>query len=178
MFRLIRVMTLSLVVGACGFDNYRDTDVPITSMATLDVARYAGLWYEIARFPVPFQEGCVATTAEYGVIDATTLSVLNTCRDASLDGPLKQISGDARVVGPGRLEVSFSSVPFVNSPYWVLWVDDDYRTAVVGTPSGRAGWILNREPQISPDRLDAAKRILEFNGYDLAKLELTSQPGG
>jgi len=167
---------LCLSLSSCGFSVYRDTEVQMSSYTTLDVARYSGIWYEIARFPVPFQEGCVATTAEYGVIDPGTISVLNTCRDESLAGPLKQIEGRAVVTGPGRLEVSFDSVPFVNSPYWVLWVDQDYRTAVVGTPSGRAGWILNRDPQIPADRLEAAKRILEFNGYDLAALEMTPQP--
>jgi apolipoprotein D and lipocalin family protein len=93
-----------------------------------------------------------------------------------LDGPLRRIDGEARVVGPGRLEVSFDSVPFVNAPYWVLWVDDGYRTAVVGTPSGRAGWILNRDPQIPADRLEAARQVLAFNGYDLRRLEMTPQP--
>ena len=67
-------------------------------------------------------------------------------------------------------------MPFAGN-YWVLWVDDEYRTAVVGTPSGRAGWILNRTPDISEDRLEAAKAVLSFNGYDVNALELTEQEG-
>ncbi len=165
-------------LAGCGFSEYRDQSVQMSSFATLDVERYAGRWYEIARFPVPFQRGCVATTADYEVIAPGTVSVLNTCRDGGLEGPVKQIDGQAEVTGPGRLEVSFDNVPFVRSPYWVLWVDEGYRTAVVGTPSGSAGWILNREPQIPEDRLEAARRILEFNGYDTGQLVMTPQPAG
>jgi apolipoprotein D and lipocalin family protein len=166
----------ALAACAAVAPDYRDTSVQISSVATLDVTRYAGLWYEIARFPVPFQEGCVGTTAEYTLRPDGTIGVLNTCREGVLTGPVRQISGEAVVVGPGRLEVKFDSVPFVSAPYWVLWVDEGYRTAVVGVPSGRAGWILNRDPQIPADRLEAARQILDFNGYDLTQLRMTPQP--
>jgi apolipoprotein D and lipocalin family protein len=72
-------------------------------------------------------------------------------------------------VGPGRLSVRLSGVP-VAAPYWVLWVDEGYRTAVVGQPNGRAGWILNRDPVIPEDRWIAAREVLDFNGYDLSRL--------
>ena len=75
------------------------------------------------------------------------------------------------MVGPGRLKVRLPSVPFVAADYWVLWTDEDYRTAVVGAPNGRSGWILNRTPDIRADRLDAARDVLEFNGYDLGRLK-------
>ncbi len=81
------------------------------------------------------------------------------------------------MVGPGRLEVRLGSVPFIAADYWVLWVDESYRTAVVGTPNGRAGWILNRDPEIPADRLAAAREILDFNGYDLSRLEMVPQGG-
>jgi len=135
-----------------------------------DLDRYLGTWYEIARFPVFFEEGCTATTAEYGPIDADTVSVLNTCRQDTPDGPVRQISGTARIVAPGELKVKFSSVPFVAADYWVLWVDADYQTAVVGVPSGRAGWILARTPSIDAARRAEAEAILSRNGYDPGRL--------
>jgi apolipoprotein D and lipocalin family protein len=173
---LAAVALAALSACAAVAPGYRDTSVQISSVATLDVTRYAGLWYEIARFPVPFQEGCVGTTADYTLRPDGTIGVLNTCREGVLTGPVRQIAGEAVVVGPGRLEVKFDSVPFVSAPYWVLWVDEGYRTAVVGVPSGRAGWILNRDPQIPADRLEAARQILDFNGYDLTQLRMTPQP--
>ena len=162
---------LALLLAACGAGTYRDTDVSMTSMAVFDPAHYAGTWYEIASFPVPFQAGCRNTRADYATAGTGVLSVRNACET---DGGAKVITGSAKVAGPGRLKVRLQGVP-VAADYWVLWVDEGYRTAVVGVPSGRAGWILNRDPEIPPDRLTAAREVLEFNGYDLSELRMTPQ---
>lgn len=172
-----RALVLALVLAACAAPSYRDTDVPIASAAAFDPARYAGLWYEVARFPVPFQAGCVGTTARYTPRPDGTLGVVNTCRDGALGGPVKRIEGTARPTGPGRLAVRFEGVPFIAGPYWVLWVDDGYETAVVGVPSGRAGWVLSRTPAIRADKWRAALEVLDFNGYDTGRLVRTPQPG-
>ena len=163
-------LVLALTLAACGA-GYRDKGVEMTSMAVFAPEKYAGLWYEIASYPTPFQSGCRQTTADYKVTGPGALSVRNRCLK---DGASVVIDGSARVTGPGRLSVRLSGVP-VAAPYWVLWVDDGYRTAVVGVPSGRAGWILNRTPDIPPDRLAAARRVLAFNGYDLEALQMTEQ---
>ncbi len=153
------------------FAGYRDLSQPIASKALFEPARYLGLWHEIARFPVPFEAGCVGVTAEYAQRDDGLLSVRNICRNP--DGSVRSsITGTAELVGPGRFKVRFGAVPLVAADYWVLWVDEGYRTAVVGSPSGRAGWILNRDPQIPPDRLAAAREMLDFNGYDVTRLEM------
>ncbi len=164
------ILAAFVFVSGCGFFTvYRDTDVPISSKAVFDVERYMGLWHEVARFPVPFQTGCVGVTAEYALKDDGTVSVLNICRNP--DGTEKsRILGTAEPIGPARLEVRFTSVPFVVGDYWVLWTDEDYQTAVVGAPNGRSGWILNRTPTIRADRLQTARDILAFNGYDVSQL--------
>ncbi len=166
-----------LILAACG-TSYRDKSVPMSTVSNFDAARYVGLWYEIARFTVSFQKGCTATTAEYASLGADTVSVLNTCRDGAPDGPIEQIAGVAEIVGPGQLKVSFDNVPFVRGDYWVLWVDDNYTTAVVGVPSGGAGWILARTPEISDDRRAEAEAILKANGYDTSQLINVPQPPG
>jgi apolipoprotein D and lipocalin family protein len=166
----MRAFFLILMLASCGtLDVYRDVETPISSKAVFEPNRYLGVWHEVARFPVPFEAGCVGVTAEYGLRDDGLLSVLNICRNA--DGSEKsRINGTAEIVGPGRLKVRFASVPFVAADYWVLWTDEDYRTAVVGAPNGRSGWILNRGPDIRQDRLNTARDILAFNGYDLTRL--------
>ncbi|WP_375255384.1 lipocalin family protein [Yoonia sp.] len=160
-----------LLLSGCSFlAVYRDTDVPIASKAVFTPERYTGVWHEVARFPVPFEAGCEGVTAECGLRNDGLLSVLNICRDA--DGnETARIAGTAEIVGPARLKVRFVTVPFVAADYWVLWTDEDYQTAVVGAPNGRAGWILNRSPDIRADRLAAARQVLAFNGYDLSRLE-------
>lgn len=174
MMKALMILTLVLL-AACG-GSYRDDSVAMTAKSDLDAQRYTGLWYEIARFPVSFQKGCTATTAEYGLLNESTLTVLNTCRQDTPDGPVNQIAGQAEIVAPGQLKVSFDGVPFVRGDYWVLWVDDQYETAVVGVPSGSAGWILARTPEITSARRAEAEAILRANGYDLSKLIEVAQP--
>ena len=161
---------LCCILAACG-STYRDTNTAISSMAVFDPIRYSGRWYEVASFPTPFQAGCTNTQADYQVIDDGRLNIRNSCLR---NGALSVIEGSAEVVGPGRLEVRLDGVP-VRADYWVLWVDEGYRTAVVGTPSGRAGWVLNRDPTIPSDRLAAAEEVLRFNGYDVSELRPTTQ---
>lgn len=173
MRRAVAFLVLAGLAACAALDSYRDRDVPMTSMAVFDPARYAGTWYEIASFPVPFQAGCSGTTATYGLAGDGGLTVRNTC---TKDGEVTTIDGTARVVGPGRLKVRLDGVPFA-ADYWVLWVDEGYRTAVVGVPSGRAGWILNRTPEIPEDRYRAALSVLEFNGYDISRLRRTATKG-
>ncbi len=174
----MRWPALLLALAACSTESplipaesYRDTSVTIASAAAFDPARYAGTWYEIASYPVPFQRGCTETRATYAPTGDGRLAVRNACRR---DGEWVSIEGVAEVIGPGRLEIRLDGTPFV-APYWVLWVDEGYRTAVVGVPSGRAGWILNRAPEIPADRLAAAREVLDFNGYDLSRLRMTPQ---
>ncbi len=178
MRKLIAAIFLSLSACATPFEGeklgkfgevYRDKSVPIASKAVFDPDRYLGTWYEVARYPVIFERGCVGVTATYGKNADGTVSVLNICKNT--DGTVKnRIEGSAEIVGPGRLAVSFPSVPFGASDYWVLWTDESYMTAVVGAPNGKSGWILNRDPKIPADRLAAARDVLDFNGYDLSRL--------
>lgn len=160
------LLALCASLAACAGESFRDQDIPITAQRNFQPERYLGLWYEIARFPVFFEEGCAGTTAQYGAIDAETISVINTCREGAPDGPIREIAGSARIVAPGELKVKFDRIPFVSADYWVLWVDEDYQTAVVGVPSGTSGWILARSPEIDAERRAAAEAVLTRNGYD------------
>ena len=170
--KLVATLFLAMFLSVCS-PIHRDTGVEMRSIAVFDPVKYAGLWYEIARFETPFQAGCFNTQAEYRVVGEGQLSVRNSC---FRNGSLSVIGGRAELSGPGRLRVKLDGVPF-SAPYWVLWVDDAYQTAVVGVPSGRAGWILNRTPNIPADRLKAAEDVLAFNGYDISALRMTVQEG-
>ena len=174
--RRLALLAACVALAACVGPSYRDPAAGIAAQRDFQPERYLGRWYEIARYPVSFEQGCTATTADYGRIGAETISLRNTCRQGAPDGPVESIAGTARIVAPGELEVRFSGVPFVAADYWVLWVDADYETAVVGVPSGRAGWILARTPTISPARRTEAEVVLARNGYDPTRLYDVPQP--
>ena len=167
-----------LALASCGAvvpTSYRDDSITIASSANFDAARYLGRWYEVARYPNPFQSNCAGSIAEYGASETPgQITVRNICLDAS-GQPTGEIIGTATDEGLGRLSVRLQGVP-VTAPYWVLWVDEGYRTAVVGAPNGRVGWILNRDPEIPADRLAAAREVLDFNGYDLSQLQRSVTP--
>ena len=171
MMRGLGVLLL-LALGGCASPGYRDQSVAIASMAVFDPARFAGIWYEVARFPVPFLDGCSQAQAVYGLREDGGISVRNSC--AATD-ELAVRRGLAVVNGPGRMAINFEGAPAM-SDFWILWIDEGYRTAVVGRPSGNGGWIMNRDRSIPGDRLQAAREVLEFNGYDLSRLEIVG-PG-
>jgi len=133
----------------------------------VELNRYLGRWYEMARYEAPFQKDCEAVTADYSLHDDGKIKIVNACRQGSVDGKPKNSTGKARVV-PGsnnaKLEVSFFG-PFYGD-YWVLDRADDYSWSIVGEPSGRYLWMLTREAKPDPaTRALIEARVREL-GYD------------
>jgi apolipoprotein D and lipocalin family protein len=172
--RLIQILPL-LFLAACG-DVQRDTSVPMTTVDAVDLERYAGRWYEIARYPNFFERDCVAATADYALREDGRIAVANSCRKDTLDGPIASASGIARVAGPGQLEVTFTPwLPGVWGDYWVLDLTPDYSVAVIGAPAGTTGWILARTPAITAEQRAQAEAVFIANGYRLDALEYPPQ---
>ncbi|MCC7320846.1 MAG: lipocalin family protein [Rubellimicrobium sp.] len=145
---------------------WRDPARPIASAALFDADRFAGTWHVVARYPRPAGAACADETLTHA--PGAMRWACTGADGAPLDGwsgaaepgrwPGRFTLGAGAQEGPGIVEV------------WVLWVDVDYRTAVIGTPDGSAGLILDRNPSIPPDRMVAAREMLDFNGYDLSHL--------
>ena len=155
----------------------RDGGIPLTTVESVDIERYLGRWYEIARFPNNFEEGCEGVTAEYDLRPDGLISVINTCRKGATDGKAEVAKGRARVVDEvtnAKLEVSFFG-PFWGD-YWILYLAEDYSLSLVGEPSGRYLWILSRTPEISPEHRQAAIGTLNALGYNTEALYFTKQP--
>ncbi|MEM8791838.1 MAG: lipocalin family protein [Pseudomonadota bacterium] len=174
-----RAILLLPFLAACGSEQtYRVTDAPLETHGQVDLARYQGLWYEIARYPNRFEEGCVGVTAEYSLNEDGSIRVENTCREGALDGPVDVAEGRATAASPenDKLEVGFVWwLPFAVGDYWILSVTEDYSVAVIGAPSGEYGWILAREPELTDEQLQAAYAVFQKNGYDTTQLYLTPQ---
>lgn len=151
-----------------------NTAVPQPAKA-VDITRYLGRWYEIARYEQGFQKDCDGVTADYALRDDGKISVLNTCRKP--DGKIKQAKGRAKIVDVAtgaKLKVSFFG-PFYGD-YWVLDHADDYSWAIVGEPSGKYLWILAREAQPGPAKVEMLIGRVKAMGYSTTMLRITKQP--
>ncbi|MEL6364260.1 MAG: lipocalin family protein [Pseudomonadota bacterium] len=171
---LISAAAASLWLTGCALPPVnRDGDVALTTAKSVDLDRYLGRWYEIARFPNWFEEGCVDVTATYSLKENGDIKVENACVKPS--GPDVAV-GRAKIVDPetnAKLRVAFFG-PFF-APYWILDVAPDYSLALVGEPRGRFLWILAREPALTEAQKDDALAKLDALGYRTDELYWTPQ---
>jgi lipocalin/uncharacterized protein YbjT (DUF2867 family)/ligand-binding SRPBCC domain-containing protein len=155
---------------------------PVRTVPVVDLNRYAGDWFEIARFPNRFQRRCVSEVrASYARRADGRLDVVNRCRTA--EGQI-ETRGVARVVDAqtsARLQVRFAPAWLSWLPvwgdYWIIGLAPDYSWAVVGDPSREYLWILARSPHPEIAVLAAAKEIARTNGFDVERLVQTPQAG-
>ena len=155
---------------------------PVKTITSLDVPRYLGTWYEIAKFPNWFQKKCVGNTkAEYSLRPDGNLKVLNSCKTAN--GEVSDAEGTARQIGAKdspRLEVRFapawlSFLPMVWGDYWVIDLDPQYQVPAVSDPKREYLWVLSRTPQLDSRIYDDLLLRLKQQQFDVRKLELTIQ---
>ena len=149
---------------------------PLDVVAKVELDRYAGRWYEIARYPNSFERGCVGVTADYTPRDDGRIDVVNTCFELSLDGPSRDIRGSARVVDEttnAKLKVSFFW-PF-EGDYWIIDLAEDYSYAVVGSPNRQFLWILSRTPAMDEGLYQQILDTLPERGFDPELLEIVPQ---
>lgn len=157
-----------ITLAAVSFVSVRQ-DEPAT-VRDVNLERYMGLWYAVAHIPTTFEAGCAqGTTAYYALLPNGQVEVTNSCYDEQ--GEVSRIVGRAWLPDAsqsGRLKVSFVrllGIWLFPADYWVLDLAADYTYAVVGSPSGKFGWILSRSPSLPADTLEAIYRRLEANGY-------------
>lgn len=142
----------------------KDLDV----VSRVDLKRYTGKWYEIARLPNRFQKGCVDTSATYRLLEDGSIEVLNEC---ARNGKIDRIRGKAKVADKrtgAKLKVTFFW-PFYG-PYWIIGLGEKYEYAVVGTPNRKYLWILSRTPDISPQLYDSIVEDAKSKGFDTTNL--------
>ncbi len=167
--RALATAALCLLLSACAGVDRKDT---LPTVESVDLTRYAGTWYEIARLPMYFQRHCLHSKTVYTSRSDGTIGVHNECTTER--GRVEQAEGVATVVDAttnARLTVVFDNFfarlfgPSREGNYWILDLDPEYRTAMVGTPDRRYLWILSRAPQLdesSYQRLVEKARQLGF----------------
>jgi apolipoprotein D and lipocalin family protein len=138
----------------------------------VELERYLGKWYEIARLPFRFEDDCTDITATYSLSKNGNISVLNGCLKS---GKLKQAKGKAKVVDKNtraKLKVTFFW-PF-SADYWIIDLGKEYDYAVVGTPNRKYLWILSRTPQMDGELFSRIIESVKSKGFDVSKLIKTS----
>jgi apolipoprotein D and lipocalin family protein len=176
--RLAVCAPVLMALSACVLPPDRlEGNAPPPVVQSVDLERYAGRWFEIARYDVSFQRGCEGVTAQYRPLEDGEIEVINACRKGGLDGETDTITGRARVVdgsNGAKLKVSFFG-PFFLGDYWVIDLAEDYDWAVVSEPRGRFLWILSRTPQMDEAILADRLTWLAAQGFDTGALIFTQQ---
>jgi apolipoprotein D and lipocalin family protein len=168
---LFSAILIALLLAGCA------SRPPLTTVPRVDLKRYEGRWFEIAKYPNWFQRGCAAdTTAEYTAQPDGTIRIVNRCRQKN--GSIREVRGQASVV-PGsnnsKLRVRFAGSPIAGG-YWIIGLDEQhYSWALVGHPSRQFLWILAREPQLNPQTYSRIVTLAEKLGYKLERIEKSNQ---
>ena len=172
---LVCAIGLAGALGAAGQDR------PVQTVDRVDLSRYVGEWFEIARFPNRFQRQCLGEVrAVYAVRQDGRLDVVNRCRT---NEGVTEARGVARVVdsrSTAKLKVRFapaflSFLPAVWGDYWVVGLAPDYSWATVGSPDRKYLWILGRASSLGTDSYASALEAARSNGFDVARLVNTEQ---
>ncbi len=174
---ILRFLSLAVIVGLSGpaCSAGMAERQPLQTVSAVDLERYAGTWYEIARYPNRFQRDCAGdVTALYEVKPDGSVRVTNSCAEA--DGSTKSARASAKVVDRetnAKLKVTFFW-PF-SGDYWIINLGPNYEYAVVGEPGRDYLWILSRTPQMDEATYNVLLERIARQGYDPSRLVKTAQ---
>ena len=167
---LYTIIFMSLLLSSCKTMD-RNNMKPLETVNFVDINRYIGEWYEIARYEHRFQKGCVGSKATYSLRDDGKITVVNECFEKSFSDNIRSAKGKAWVVDKqsnAKLKVSFFW-PF-SGDYWVIDLGENYEYAVVGHPGRKYLWILSRTPEMDENVYNEILARLENQDYDTTKL--------
>ena len=157
----------------CYFPVITQSSMPTATMP-VDLDRYQGVWYDIARKPTTFQEDCDCSMAEYQITEETYFDrpfvrVINTC--SKRDGSMEYGKGWAfsRNKMNTRLGVQFSAwMP--EGAYYILDIDPDYKWALIGEPCRSYAWVLARDKYHDHTMIQLRLEKLRSLGYDTSDM--------
>ncbi|MEI6089536.1 MAG: lipocalin family protein [bacterium] len=167
----ISLILLTPLVTSCNAKSEKK-ELNLETVKNVDLQRYIGKWYEIARLDHSFERGLVGVTATYSFRDDGKISVLNEGYKLTLDGKHSKAEGKAKCPNPnepGKLKVSFFW--FFYADYNILELDTvNYQYVLIGGSSPNYLWILSRTPQMQPEIYEMLLQKAKDRGYDLSKL--------
>ena len=165
---LLSVIVSGLFTGCSGQKQMIDNSV----VKELDLQKYLGTWYEIARYDHRFERDLVGVTANYSMRPDGKIKVVNSGYKNTLDGEYSEAIGKAKIPDPenepAKLKVSFFWIFY--GDYYVLELDKDYQWAVIGSSTDKYLWILSRTPQMAPEIYTELLKRIADRGYDTSAL--------
>ena len=169
----IIVLLVIALIAASILKNIVHGRIDRTTVPDLDLKRYMGTWYEIARLENRFERGMIAVKAQYRLLDDGTVEVVNS--GVCPTGGERKISvGRARKGScPGQFRVSFAGV--FSSDYNIMELGKEYQWALVGSRSASYLWILSRTPSMDKDTLEEIRIKAQERGYDTEQLFMVDQ---
>ena len=175
--RWLSLAATTLLLTLAGCASVSSGMQPLKTVDSVDVQKYLGRWYEIARFQHGFEKNIVGATAEYSLRPDGRIQVVNSGFKKNLDGRYSEVKAVAWVPDsskPGALKVKFFNL--FTSDYLIFGLDQDkYSWALVGGDSRDFLWFLSRTPTVTNDLLEKMKSIAVSQGYDLSGLYLVPQ---
>ena len=142
----------------------------VTAVPKLDLNKYMGTWYELARLPDRAEKKCEANVEVlYALGDKKGTFQMGTTCDLK-DGTPDEYDGTGKIdkAGDGRLKLS--RLVLLSTPYWVLATGPAYEWALVGSPKHKTLWILSRTPTLDPAVMTQIKNTATAQGFDLTRL--------
>ena len=173
----IRVLLIISVLFLFSCTKSNSQMIDQTTVKALDLNRYLGTWYEIARFPHSFEKNLVGVTATYSLREDGKIEVVNQGYKNTLNGERSKAVGKAKIPDkrePGKLKVSFFWIFYAD--YFVLELDENYQYVMIGSSSDKYFWILSRTPQMEPAVYEMLLVKARKRGYNLDKLYKVPQP--
>lgn len=167
MKNIIILVCIMLGLGSCRADN-GNQKIDNSTIETLDVARFMGKWYEIARYDHRFEKDMTNVSATYTLLDNGRIEVLNA---GYKNGEYKEIKGKAKQPNPddpGKLKVSFFL--WFYSDYYILDIAPDYSHVIIGSSTDKHLWIMSREPVLPDNILSELIEKIRQRGYDTDRL--------
>lgn len=167
----IWVLTLLVIIGISGCRS----EPPLNTVNSVDIQQYAGLWYEIQRFPHSFEKNLSCVTANYTIKPDGEIAVQNRGKKAGAT-EFKEANGRAWVpdtTQTGRLKVSFFG-PFAGD-YQIMELSPDYQYVLIGAPSKDYLWILSRQPTLADSIITRLRDAATAQGFDVSRLETVAQ---
>lgn len=162
----ILIVLIAIVIVIIALVSCSPQTADNTPVSKVDITRYLGKWYEIARFDHRFERNMSHCSATYTLQDNGRLKIMN---QGKKNGKWKVSEGKGKFTDePGVLRVSFFG-PFY-SDYRIMLLAPDYSYALIGGSNDNYLWILSRTPQLPKVTRDRIIREANRRGYNTDNL--------